>query len=241
MAITRWYKEKKREHFYNEAKRLGYRARSAFKLIQINEKFGIIKKGDVVVDLGCSPGGWCQVALELTGGEGVVVGVDLLPTEPISGVRLMRGDMTTDETVERLLEVVNEKSVQAARPDLLVDCVLSDMSPDISGHYTTDQARSIWLCYRALEFARKVLREEGGFACKVFEGEDFIEFRSELKRWFRHVRPFSPPASRKSSSEIYLVAKGFRAVPLPKAEPKRAAKSENEDEEEEAAPRERFL
>lgn len=201
---NRWYLEKKREHYYRAAKQSGYRARSAYKLKQIQKKFSLIHKGDCVVDLGAAPGGWSQVAVELVGESGKVVGIDLLAIRPVDGAVFIEADMTEPQTLEHLEEQL------AGR---LVDVVLSDMSPDISGTYSMDQARSVWLCQNALATAKKMLKKNGHFVCKIFEGEDSLEFIAELKKNFNFVRRFSPEASRKSSSEIYLVAKSFTQEP----------------------------
>jgi len=200
--MTRWYAEKKREHFYKEAKRVGYRARSAFKLQQIQKKFNLLSKKDVVLDLGAAPGGWSQVAQELVGGQGTVIGIDLLPIKPLEHVTFIQGDMTKHETLEKI-----EHFLKGSK----VDAVLSDMSPDISGNYSVDQARSIWLCEKALKAAGTFLRPGGHFVCKIFEGEDTKDFIEKVKRRFHIVGVFSPKASRKSSSEIYLIAQSFKA------------------------------
>jgi 23S rRNA (uridine2552-2'-O)-methyltransferase len=196
--MTRWYSEKKREHFYKEAKRTGYRARSAFKLLQIQNKFKIIKKNDVVVDLGAAPGGWSQVAKQFVGEKGRVIGIDISPIQPIEGVNFFQGDLTKDSTVQNLQKTIGINKT---------DVVLSDMSPDISGNYSVDHARSIYLCEQALKIANTVLKTEGNFVCKVFEGEDLQDFISKVKQKFKTVKQFSPSATRKSSSEIYIIAR----------------------------------
>ncbi len=199
--MTRWYTEKKKEHFYQEARRVGYRARSAFKLQQIQHRFHLIQKNDVVVDLGAAPGGWSQVAKELVGGQGVVIGVDLSSIKPLDGVEMIQGDITQADTVERIKEVMNGRNA---------DVILSDMSPDISGVYSVDQARSAWLCECALIIVDQVLRPGGRFICKIFEGEDTKAFIEKVNPRFSAVKTFSPEASRKSSSEVYIVAKSFK-------------------------------
>jgi 23S rRNA (uridine2552-2'-O)-methyltransferase len=199
--MTRWYSEKKREHFYKEAKRVGYRARSAYKLKQIQNKFKILKKGNVVVDLGAAPGGWSQVAKEIVGEEGTVIGMDISPIKPITGVTFLEGDITEEISVKGLIDILEDKKV---------DVVLSDMSPDISGNYSIDHARSIYLSQQALTTAVMLLKNNGNFLCKVFSGEELKDFTEKIKERFQNVRPFSPPASRKSSSEIYIVAKSFK-------------------------------
>lgn len=200
----RWFQEKKREAFYRRAKREGYRARSAYKLLQIQEKFNLIRPGDTVIDLGASPGGWSQVAAELVGEGGRVFGIDLSPVRPVEGVVFLRGDMTRPETTEALRREMGREGSAVAQ------VVVSDMSPDISGNYSRDQAESAWLCQKALEFAEQVLDRGGNFVAKIFEGEDYREFRSLVESRFEMVKPYRPVATRKSSSEVYLVAKGYR-------------------------------
>jgi 23S rRNA (uridine2552-2'-O)-methyltransferase len=199
--MTRWYTEKKKEHFYKEAKRVGYRARSAFKLQQIQARFHPIPKNGVVVDLGAAPGGWSQVAKELVGEDGTVIGADLSSIQPLEGVLFIQGDITHAETVEHIKDVMSGRNA---------DVVLSDMSPDISGSYSVDQARSAWLCECALHVVDQVLRPGGHFICKIFEGEDTKTFVENVKHRFVVVKTFSPEASRKSSSEVYIIAKSFK-------------------------------
>ena len=199
--MTRWYTEKKTEHYYKEAKRTGYRARSAFKLQQIQQKFFLIRKGDTVVDLGAAPGGWSQVACEYVGPDGHVIGVDLSSIKPLENVQFIRGDITDSATVESICQMVNEKGANA---------VISDMSPDISGNYSTDHARSIWLCDQAIAVARRILNHNGHFVCKIFDGEETKRFIDDVKQNFSFTKIYSPEASRKSSSEIYLIAKSFK-------------------------------
>ena len=199
--MTRWYTEKKREHFYKEAKRLGYRARSAFKLLQIQQKFHVIKKNDIVLDLGAAPGSWSQIAKEITGKHGIVIGVDLSTIKPIIGITFLQGDMTQDETIEKIREKLKEKKV---------DVVISDMSPDISGNYSVDHARSIYLGEQALKTVDMLLKNGGNFVCKVFSGENLNSFIQKVKDRFKIVKQFVPKASRKSSSEVYVIGKYFK-------------------------------
>lgn len=204
---SRWHQERRRDPYHRDAKRQGYRARSAYKLKQMMRKHRVVRPGDAVVDLGCAPGGWSQVLVEQVGPEGVVVGVDLQRIRPLEGARFIRGDFTARETHERLARVLEE----AGRSE--VDAVVSDMAPDMTGNYGIDQARSVHLCQMALRFADAHLRSGGGFVCKVFEGEDFVDFREEVRSRFRKVFQVHPPASRKQSSEVYLVAQGYRGAP----------------------------
>ncbi len=199
--MTRWYTEKKKEHFYQQAKRVGYRARSAFKLQQIQNKFHLLPKDGLIVDLGAAPGGWSQVAKELVGPQGFVIGVDLSSIKPIEDIQFIQGDVTKPETLEQIKDMMSGRSA---------DVVISDMSPDISGNYSVDQARSAWLSQCALQAATQLLRSGGHFLCKIFEGEDTKVFLEKVKRHFTVVKIFSPEASRKSSSEVYIIAKSFK-------------------------------
>jgi len=199
--MTRWYTEKKREHFYKEAKRTGYRARSAFKLKHIQKKFDVIRKGDIVIDLGAAPGGWSQIAKELVGNHGSVIGIDILPIKPIEDIKFIQGDLTETSTVDKIKQIMKKNHA---------DVVLSDMSPDISGNYSVDQARSLWLSEKALDAAKMLLKSGGNFVCKIFEGEDTKDFIEKVKQSFFIVKVFSPEASRKSSSEIYIISKSFK-------------------------------
>ena len=200
--MTRWYKEKKREHYYKEAKKHGYRARSAYKLKQIQKTFKIIRQGDTILDLGAAPGGWSQVAKELVGDNGNVVGVDLSWINRLEGVTFLKGDMMEDATISSIKEVLDGKEV---------DVVLSDMSPNISGNYSIDHARSIFLSEQALNVANLLLKKNGCFICKVFEGEDLKDFSIKTKEFFKNVKINTPSASRKCSSEVYIIAR-FRQI-----------------------------
>ena len=198
--MTRWYKNKKREHYYNQAKKSGYRARSAYKLLQINKKFKIIKKNDSVIDLGAAPGSWSQVVKQIVGENGVIVGIDLSLIKPIKGIVFLQGDITQEESINRLRQFIGNREV---------DVVISDMSPNISGNYSVDQARSVFLCEQALKTANIFLKENGNFLCKIFEGEDLEVIIEKIKSIFVTVKQYNPPASRKTSSELYIIAKSF--------------------------------
>jgi len=180
--------------FQRKARREGYRARSAYKLMDIQKKSKIFKEGSTVLDLGAAPGGWSQVALEFIGEEGKLIGVDLQHILPLKGAQFIQGDLREVE-IRRELEELAPKA----------DVVISDMSPNLSGNYSVDQARSVELSSLALEIATE--RKAKCFVCKVFEGSDFQEFRKEVIDEFGSVRTLSPEASRKQSSEVYLIAK----------------------------------
>ncbi len=198
-----WMQERRRDYYYRKAKQLDYRSRASFKLMQLDDRFNLFKPGMTVVDLGAAPGGWLQVAAERVGPKGIVVGVDLQPIEPLEGVRTIKGDIRKPEVREELLTLTNGH----------VDVVLSDMSPNISGSYSMDHARSIELCEMALSFALATLSKNGKLVFKMFEGDMSRDLLAEVQRHFAAVKRYSPQASRSSSSEIYVVAKGFGKSP----------------------------
>ena len=183
--------------FQRRARREGYRARSVYKLMDIQKRSKIFRKDDTVLDLGAAPGGWSQIALEYIGEDGKLVGVDLQHILPLKGAQFIQGDIRESETRKEL-----EKLVPKA------DVVLSDMSPNLSGNYSVDQARSVELSSLALEIASE--RKAKSFVVKVFEGSDFQDFRKTVIDEFGSVRTLSPEASRKQSSEVYLIAKRKR-------------------------------
>ena len=195
----RWLSEHKQEKYYRLAKKLDYRSRASFKLMQMDDRFGIFSEGDSVVDLGASPGGWLQVAKERVG-DGKVIGVDLRPIRPIEGVITIRGDITVKETMDALFEKFGGKA----------DVVLSDMAPNVGGHYSTDHARSVHLCNYAIDVADHILKKNGIMVMKVFMGDLFQALKEEVDKRFREVKVHSPDASRASSSEVYIVAGGFK-------------------------------
>lgn len=194
----RWVKERKREYYYRKAKEIGARSRAYFKLLQINRRYRVIRRGMRVLDLGAAPGGWSQAALELVGEEGLVVGVDLQRVEPLEGAFFIRGDVRRDDTLKKVEEVSPE-----------FDVIISDMSPNISGIYSLDQARSAELAMTALEVAGRFLKKGGAMVVKLFEGEDTRAVLKAYRERFSRVDLTSPEASRSSSSEIYIVARGF--------------------------------
>ena len=183
--------------FQRRARREGYRSRSVYKLMDIQKRSKIFRKDDTVLDLGAAPGGWSQVALEYIGEDGKLVGVDLQHILPLKGAQFLQGDIREPETRKEL-----EKLVPKA------DVVISDMSPNLSGNYSVDQARSVELASFALEIASE--RKANSFVVKVFEGSDFQDFRKAVIDEFGSVRTLSPEASRKQSSEVYLIAKRKR-------------------------------
>ena len=191
-----------KDHYYRLAKEEGYRARSAYKLLQINEKFHLIKKGDSVVDLGAAPGGWLQVAKELSGGT--VVGVDLEKIAPIPGVLTFKADITNDETLDLIKGAIGERA----------DVVICDAAPNLSGAWDVDHSRSIDLARSALRVARSVLKPGGNFLVKVFQGDTFLDYLAEAKREFEKSQAHSPAASRKESAETYIIGKKLIRGPV---------------------------
>ncbi len=188
--------ENRRDYYYWKAKKEGYRSRAAYKLIQMNKKFGVIKSGYWVLDLGSSPGGWSQVAVEIGAN---VVAVDINPMKEIENVKFIQGDITNDETKKKIREI-REK----------FDAVLCDASPKITGHWDIDHFRSVEISKAAFEIAKEFLKFGGNFVVKMFQGSETPRLYSEFKKHFRFKKLHSPPASRKRSSEIYFIGKGFQ-------------------------------
>ena len=197
-SSARWLQRQLNDPYVHEAQRLGYRARSAFKLIELDDKLKFIKKGCTVVDLGAAPGGWSQVALQR--GATKVIGLDLLPIEPMPGVTFLQMDFMNDDAPEALIMVMGSGA----------DVVLSDMAPNTMGHKSTDHIRIMALVEAAYEFATQVLKPGGTFVSKLFQGGTQGEMLAMMKRDFAVVKHVKPPASRKESSEQYVVAIGFR-------------------------------
>ena len=202
VASQRWLSRQLNDPYVVAAKAQGWRSRAAFKLIELDERFHLIRPGMRVVDLGAAPGGWSQVAVKH--GAASVVGVDLLPVDPIGGAAMLVGDFSDVEVQVRLVAMLGGKA----------DLVLSDMAPNTTGHGATDHLRIVALAEAAVAFALEVLAEGGGFVAKVFQGGAERTVLEALKRHFASVRHAKPPASRKESSELYVVATGFRGGAL---------------------------
>lgn len=194
----RWYSEHRRDPWRRKAKSSGYRARSAYKLLQIQEKFNLIRKEDTVLDVGCHPGGWSQVATELVGSDGRVIGIDLKPCEPIPDVELIVGDITDEAIQDQLLEMLDGKPINS---------IISDISPGLTGQYERDQAISLDLVCLVMDFSIPLLNQGGSFVTKIFQGRGIEAVVNAAKKRFSRVQRFSPVASRNSSSEVYLVCK----------------------------------
>lgn len=196
-----------KDYFYDLAQKEGYRSRASYKLKQIQQHSNIINRGDTIVDLGAAPGGWLQVAKELSGGR--VFGVDLQKIEAIPGVTTFKGDITADSTIEKILEFAGKGGV---------DVVLCDAAPNLTGNWALDHARGIELNRAAFECAKKILKPKGTFVVKVFQGDMFKEFFDDVTGEFVHVRAYTPQASRSTSAEIYIIAKKFLTAPIRKGQ-----------------------
>jgi len=197
-----WIKERKREYYYRKAKEEKFRSRAAYKLLQAVKKHQFIKPGDVVVDLGSAPGGWTQASRKIVGSKGFVLGVDLKRIRSFDqpNVRVVAGDVTDPQTVEQIRELL-------PRP---ADVVISDVAPNISGIWELDHARQIDLARWSLKIATSVLRPEGHFFVKVFQGDMLNDLVKEVKQNFAFVKLIKPKASRARSAELYILGMNLR-------------------------------
>jgi len=200
-SSKRWLQEHHQDAYVLKAREQGYRSRAVFKLAEIQQKDRIIKPGQLVLDLGAAPGGWSEYAQQVVGDQGKLIALDLLPIEPIAGVEFIQGDFTEQQTLERLLVLIDDRRL---------DLVLSDMAPNLSGMDSVDQPKSIYLAELAFDLARQFLAADGVFVIKLFQGEGFEDLISLLRLSFNSVRFRKPDASRARSSEIYAVCCGLR-------------------------------
>jgi len=196
----RWLQRHFDDAYVRKAQQAGYRSRAVFKLLEINERDHILRSGMTVIDLGAAPGGWSQVLAKIVGERGQVIALDILPMDPLPGVRILQGDFREEPVMAELLKVVGGQRV---------DLVISDMAPNISGMKAVDQPRAMYLAELALDLARKVLSPGGTLLVKAFQGEGLDEFRRELQRSFRTVNTRKPKASRPASREVYMLAKNY--------------------------------
>ncbi|QAY75773.1 RlmE family RNA methyltransferase [Sphingosinicella sp. BN140058] len=206
ISSTRWLERQLNDPYVKQAKAEGYRSRAAYKLIELDERFGFLKGAERVIDLGVAPGGWTQVVRKRLP-RAAVVGIDLLPADPIDGAILLQMDFLADEAPDQLREALGGPA----------DLVLSDMAANTVGHPQTDHLRTMALVEAGLEFAGEVLKPGGAFVAKVLAGGADNNLVAELKRRFTTVKHAKPPASRKGSSEWYVVAQGFKG-PVPSGE-----------------------
>ena len=206
VSSTRWLERQLNDPYVARARAENYRSRAAYKLIELDERFGLLRGVKRVVDLGIARGGWSQVVRRKSP-QALVVGIDLLPTDPIDGVAILQMDFMDDAAPEKLTEALGGPA----------DLVLSDMAANTVGHPQTDHLRTMGLVEAGLEFARDILRPGGAFVAKVLAGGADNDLVAELKRNFATVKHAKPPASRKDSSEWYVVAQGFKGAAAPPA------------------------
>lgn len=198
LSSTLWLQRHLNDPYVQKAQREGYRARAAYKLIELDDKTKLIKKGMSVVDLGAAPGGWAQVALQR--GASRVIGIDLLQIEPLAGAEFVQMDFNDDDAPDRLKAMLNGEA----------DLVVSDLAPNTIGHKSTDHLRQVALVELAAHFAVEVLKPGGSFVAKVFQGGTSNDVLTLLKQHFKTIKHIKPPSSRKDSSETFVVAQGFK-------------------------------
>jgi 23S rRNA (uridine2552-2'-O)-methyltransferase len=190
----------RKDHYRKLAKDKGYRSRSAYKLLQLNDSYHIFRQRNKVIDLGCAPGGWLQVAIKEVGSCGKVIGIDLKEVKPLEGAIILHGNIEDHGIINGVIKILNSKA----------DVVLSDLSPNVSGIWDIDHARQISLTKSAFSVAQKILKENGNAIFKVFEGDLLNEVKDDLNSNFHKVLLTKPGASRQQSSELYIVCLKFR-------------------------------
>ncbi len=200
-SSKRWLQEHFNDHYVQQAQRKGLRSRAVFKLEEIQQKDRLLKQGQTVVDLGAAPGGWSQYVVDALHGNCHVIACDILPMDPIAGVDFLQGDFREEAVLDALLQRIGGKNV---------DVVLSDMAPNMSGNDNVDQPRAMYLVELALEMCHQVLKPNGSFVVKVFQGEGFEEFLKNVRAAFTTVKTRKPDSSRARSREVYLVATGYK-------------------------------
>ncbi|MDX2374048.1 RlmE family RNA methyltransferase [Psychrobacter sp. T6-6] len=196
-SSSAWMKEHIDDHYVQKAQKDGYRARAAYKLLEINEKTSLIKKGMTVVDLGSAPGSWSQVAGQLVGDNGILIASDILPMDTLPDVTFIQGDFREAEVFDAIMAEVGDRQV---------DVVLSDMAPNTAGNSAIDQPRMMYLCELAVDFALSTLPEGGALIMKVFQGQGTQELRKQMQQDFSKIRSIKPGASRPRSKEMFWIA-----------------------------------
>lgn len=202
-SSSRWLQEHFNDPYVKKAQEEGYRSRAVYKLLEIQQKDRLFRPGMTVVDLGAAPGSWSQIAADLVGDKGMVLASDILPMDPLPGVRFIEGDFREEAVFAAILDALGDRKV---------DLVISDMAPNMSGERSVDQPRAMYLAELALDLARRVLRPGGDFLVKTFQGEGIDAFRTEIRGSFRQLLVRKPEASRARSSEVYLLGRGFEMV-----------------------------
>ena len=201
-SSVHWIEDHENDEYVQRARREGYRSRACYKLIEIDNRYQLLKPGMTVVDLGAAPGGWTQVAVRRVGIGGRVVGIDILDMEHLPGAELIKGDLTSEEALAELMQCLDGAAV---------DLVISDMAPNLSGMKEIDQPRAMYLVELAMEFAKMTLNPGGGLLAKCFEGDGINQVRQGIRRIFKQLSNVKPKASRPKSREIYLLGRGFQA------------------------------
>ncbi len=200
-SSRRWLKEHFTDPYVKQAQQDGYRSRAVYKLLEIQQRDRLFKPGMIVVDLGAAPGGWAQLVVKLIKPKGRLIAMDLLPMDPIDDVEFIQGDFSDEIILQKLMTQIADQKV---------DWVISDMAPNMSGNESIDIPRAMYLSELALDFALKVLKQDGGLLIKVFQGEGFDAFFADLKRNFNKIVIRKPKASRDRSREVYVLARGLR-------------------------------
>lgn len=201
VSSKRWMKEHVDDYYVQLAKKKGLRSRAAFKIEEIQEKDNLFSAGMSVVDLGAAPGGWSQYLAQVVGDSGQVIACDILPMDSIVGVDFLQGDFREEDVLNALLERIASRKI---------DVVVSDMAPNMSGNDSIDQPKAMYLVELALDMCREVLKSGGSFVVKVFQGEGFDQYLSEIKSQFTNVKIRKPKSSRARSREVYVVATGYK-------------------------------
>ncbi|OUS32885.1 23S rRNA (uridine(2552)-2'-O)-methyltransferase [Thalassotalea sp. 42_200_T64] len=201
VSSQRWMKEHFDDEYVKKAQKLGLRSRAVFKIEEINNKDKLIKKGMTVVDLGAAPGGWSEYAVKVLGDNGQVIACDILPMESLPGVAFLQGDFREETVLNTLLSKIDGRNV---------DVVMSDMAQNLSGNEATDQPKNMYLVELALDMCHQVLKKNGSFVVKVFQGAGFEQYMKDVKACFNVVRTRKPESSRARSREVYIVATGYK-------------------------------
>jgi 23S rRNA (uridine2552-2'-O)-methyltransferase len=196
-----WLKRHVNDPYVKQAQKDGYRSRASYKLLEIQEKYKLIRPGMSVVDLGAAPGGWSQVTSRLIGGQGRLIASDILEMDSIPDVTFIQGDFTEDEVLGRILEAVGNSQV---------DLVISDMAPNMSGTPEVDMPKAMFLCELALDLAERILKPGGNFVIKIFQGEGFDVYLKDARKKFDKIQMIKPDSSRGTSREQYMLAWGYR-------------------------------
>jgi len=196
-----WLKRHVNDPYVKQAQKDGYRSRASYKLLELQEKYKLIRPGMSVVDLGAAPGGWSQVTSRLIGGQGRLIASDILEMDSIPDVTFIQGDFTQDEVLAQILEAVGNSQV---------DLVISDMAPNMSGTPEVDMPKAMFLCELALDLAERILKPGGNFVIKIFQGEGFDVYLKDARKKFDKIQMIKPDSSRGSSREQYMLAWGYR-------------------------------